>query len=86
MLEDRFTVARLRPGHHHWKVNGHRGTGLMIVQPRQDYRAVLEFMRVETVDLSLTAPVQTARTVYGDDRIEVAFENPRSVCPAMAHC
>jgi AraC-like DNA-binding protein len=85
VLEDRFTVARLRSGQHQWEVNGHRGTGLMIIQPRQDYRAVLEFMRVETVDLSLTTLVQTARTVYGDDRLEVAFDNPHPVSPAMAH-
>lgn len=84
VLEDRFTVARLRSGHHHWEVDGHRGTGLMIIQPLQEYRAVLDFMRVETVDLSLTALARTARTVYGDDRIEMAFAGPRPVSPAMA--
>jgi AraC-like DNA-binding protein len=84
MLEDRFTVARPRAGNHHWDINAHRGTGLMVIQPQEDYRAVLEFLNIDTVDLSVAALRRTARTVYGHDTLEVAFTGPRPVSPAMA--
>lgn len=57
----------------------------MTIQPRQEYQAMLELMRVETVELSLAELVRIAHTVYGNDRIEVAFENAHPVSPVMTY-
>ncbi|GGG58956.1 hypothetical protein GCM10011374_22240 [Kocuria dechangensis] len=82
VLEDTFTVVRGRSGVHHWEVGGHHGTGLMLIQPLQDYRAVLELLEVDSVNLSVSALRETARTVYGDEKLEIVFDAPRPVSRA----
>ncbi|MFI7484337.1 helix-turn-helix transcriptional regulator [Kocuria sp. M1R5S2] len=83
VLEDRVTVARRRSGTYNWDVDGRRGTDLVVIQPQEDYRAVLEGLTIDSVNLSLSALAETARTVYGDERLQVAFDDPRPVSPGQ---
>ncbi|GAA1756519.1 helix-turn-helix transcriptional regulator [Kocuria aegyptia] len=84
VLEDTLTVVRRRTGIHRWEVDGRRGTGLMVFQPHEGYRAELELLEVDALNLHLSALRNTARTVHGDQRLEVAFDHPRPVSPAHA--
>lgn len=84
MLEDRVTVSLPRSGAHRWEINGHRGTGLAVKQPHQDYRAALEFLSLDTVDLHLSTLERTARTVYGNEALQVLFTAPDPVSAQMA--
>ncbi|MFF0946073.1 helix-turn-helix transcriptional regulator [Kocuria sp. CPCC 205300] len=83
-LEDRVTVSLPGSGTHRWEINGHRGTGLAMKQPDQDYRAVLESLSLDTVDLRLATLVRTARTVYGNEALPVSFTAPDPVSARMA--
>lgn len=82
VLEDTLTVVRPRAGGHRWEVGGRRGTGTMMIQPGVPYQAQLELLTVDTVDFGLPALRETARTVYGDDRLELSFGDPRPAFPA----
>ncbi len=84
VLEDTLTVVRRRTGTHRWEVDGRRGTGLMVIQPHEDYRAELEFLEVDSLNLHLPALQDTARAVHGDQGLEVAFDHPRPASPAHA--
>lgn len=84
VLEDTLTVVRRRTGTHRWEVDGRRGTGLMVIQPHEDYRAELEFLEVDSLNLHLPVLRDTARAVHGDRGLEVAFDHPRPVSPAHA--
>ncbi|GGG68972.1 hypothetical protein GCM10011374_36760 [Kocuria dechangensis] len=84
VLEEKFTVSWPRSGTLHWQIDGHRGTGLALIQPHQDYRSTLELLRVDTADLSLEALTRTARTVYGDERLTLGFNAPQPVSARMA--
>jgi AraC-like DNA-binding protein len=84
VLEDRVTVSLPGSGTHRWEIGGHRGTGLAVKQPHQDYRAVLEFLSLDTVDLRLATLVRTARTVYGNESLQVRFSDPDPVSAQMA--
>ncbi|MEX5259652.1 helix-turn-helix transcriptional regulator [Kocuria sp. CPCC 205263] len=84
VLEDTLTVVRRRTGAHRWEVDGRRGTGLMVIQPHEDYRAELEFLEVDSLNLHLPALQDTARAVHGDLDLEVAFDHPRPASAARA--
>ena len=84
VLEDRVTVSLPRSGTHRWEINGHRGTGLAVKQPHQDYQAALEFLSLDTVDLSLATLARTARTAYGNESLPVVFTAPGPVSAQMA--
>lgn len=84
MLEDRVTISLPDSGTHRWEINGHRGTGLVMKQPHQHYRAALESLSLDTVDLRLATLVRTARTVYGDEALHVLFTAPDPVSAQMA--
>jgi AraC-like DNA-binding protein len=84
VLEDMLTVVRRRTGTHRWEVDGRRGTGLMVIQPHEDYRAELEFLEVDSLNLHLPALQDTARAVHGDQDLEVAFDHPRPASAAHA--
>ncbi|MFE7630200.1 helix-turn-helix transcriptional regulator [Kocuria sp. NPDC057446] len=84
VLEDTLTVVRRRTGTHRWEVDGRRGTGLMVIQPHEAYRAELEFLEADSLNLHLPALQDTARAVHGDQDLEVAFDHPRPASPAHA--
>ncbi|MFI7480782.1 helix-turn-helix transcriptional regulator [Kocuria sp. M1R5S2] len=76
-LDDVVTVVRRRSGGHDWDVGGLRGTGLMLIQPHDSYRAELELLTVDAVNFSLAVLRRTALDVYGRDAGSVVFDHPR---------
>jgi AraC-like DNA-binding protein len=84
VLEENFSVVLPRSGSLDWEIAGRKGSGLSLfmVQPAQDYFGAVDRLAVDSVNLSRPALQDTARTVFGDERLEVAFEHPRPVSPA----
>lgn len=83
VLDEVFSVVLPRAGGVDWTIDGRSGTGLgaFLVQPGQEYYGEVDQLLVDSVTLSLPTLRETARTVYGDEALEVAFHDPRPRSP-----
>jgi AraC-like DNA-binding protein len=84
VLEDSFSVVLPRDGNVNWRIGDRSGTGpgLFLVQPGQNYYGEVDRLSVDSVNLGLPTLQETARTVYGRDDLDVAFDDPRPVSRA----
>ncbi len=84
VLEDVFSVILPRAGGVDWTIDGRSGTGLgvFMLQPGQEYYGEVDRLLVDSVTLGRTTMRETARTVYGDEDLDVSFHDPRPRSPA----
>lgn len=83
VLEDSFSVVLPRDGSVNWQIDDRSGSGsgLFLVQPGQHYYGEVDRLSVDSVNFGLRTLQQTARTVYGQEDLDVAFDDPRPVSP-----
>lgn len=84
VLDKVFSVLLPRAGGVDWTIDGRSGTGLgvFLLQPDQEYYGEVDQLLVDSVTISLDTMQETARSVYGDETLEVAFHDPRPRSPA----
>lgn len=84
VLDEVFSVVLPRAGGVDWTIDGRSGTGLgvFLLQPDQEYYGEVDRLLVDSANLSLATLQETARSVYGDEELEVAFQDPRPRSPA----
>jgi AraC-like DNA-binding protein len=84
VLDEAFSVVLPRAGGVDWSIDGRTGTGLgvFLLQPGQEYYGEVDQLLVDSVSIGLPTLRETARTVHGDETLEVAFHDPRPRSPA----
>ncbi|MFF0991309.1 helix-turn-helix transcriptional regulator [Kocuria nitroreducens] len=84
VLDEVFSVVLPRAGGVDWSIDGRTGTGLgvFLLQPGQEYYGEVDQLLVDSVNIGLSTMQRTARTVYGDETLEVSFHDPRPRSPA----
>ncbi|GAA1763412.1 helix-turn-helix transcriptional regulator [Kocuria aegyptia] len=84
VLDEIFSVVLPRAGGVDWSIDGRMGTGLgvFLLQPEQEYYGEVDQLLVDSVNIGRDTLQETARTVYGDETLEVAFHDPRPRSPA----
>ena len=84
VLDDMFSVVVPRAGGVDWSIDGRRGSGLgvFLLQPGQEYCGAVDQLLVDSVTIDRSTLRETARTVHGDETLEVAFHGPRPHSPA----
>ncbi|MEX5236846.1 helix-turn-helix transcriptional regulator [Kocuria arenosa] len=84
VLDDVFSVVLPRAGGVDWSIDGRSGGGLgvFLLQPGQEYYGEVDQLLVDSVNIGRSTLQETARRVYGDETLEVAFHDPRPRSPA----
>lgn len=84
--EQAFSVIAPGGGSVRWEIDGRRGTGddLFLLQPGQRYYGESEQLSVTSANLGSSALEEIARTVYGQEDLEIDFAAPRPVSAPMS--